>query len=210
MFQKGYAGFRRLHGGASRATRRAADRSGRPRRLRAADAERERADGFVAVAVRYRGVRFGYDGRATRCCAALTLHIDRPGRTVALVGPSGGGKTTTVLSLLPRFYDPTGGARWRSTAIDVRGAYAWRRLRDAIGIVQQDVYLFGGHRSREHRLRQAGRFHGRRDRGGGARRAEHPRLRHGPAGRLRHLRGRARGAGCPAGRSSASPSPACS
>src|SRR5699024_653929 len=59
----------------------------------------------------------------------------------ALVGPSGGGKTT-ICSLLPRFYDVTGG----SVSIDgrdVRGV-TLKSLRSCIGLVQQDVYLFGG------------------------------------------------------------------
>ena len=63
------------------------------------------------------------------------------GKSVALVGPSGGGKTT-ICSLLPRFYDVTGG----SVSIDgrdVRGV-TLKSLRSCIGLVQQEVYLFGG------------------------------------------------------------------
>lgn len=60
---------------------------------------------------------------------------------MALVGPSGGGKTTTC-SLLPRFYDVDAGAVLID-GVDVRDVTV-ESLRGAIGIVQQDVYLFGG------------------------------------------------------------------
>ncbi len=64
-----------------------------------------------------------------------------PGQTVAFVGPSGAGKTT-ICSLLPRFYDVTGG-RITVDGIDVRDM-TLASLRSQIGIVQQDVFLFGG------------------------------------------------------------------
>lgn len=63
------------------------------------------------------------------------------GKTIALVGPSGGGKTT-LCSLIPRFYDVTGGAV-KIDGNDVRDVTG-KSLRGAIGIVQQEVYLFGG------------------------------------------------------------------
>lgn len=63
------------------------------------------------------------------------------GKSIALVGPSGGGKTT-ICSLLPRFYDVTGG-RITVDGKDV-SRVTLKSLRSAIGIVQQDVYLFGG------------------------------------------------------------------
>ena len=63
------------------------------------------------------------------------------GKTIALVGPSGGGKTT-LCSLIPRFYDVTGGAV-KIDGNDVRDVTG-KSLRSAIGIVQQEVYLFGG------------------------------------------------------------------
>ena len=70
------------------------------------------------------------------------LDLEVPaGSTVAVVGPSGGGKTTTC-SLLPRFYDVDAGAV-EIDGIDVRDV-TLESLRAAIGIVQQDVYLFGG------------------------------------------------------------------
>ncbi|MFY9114215.1 MAG: ABC transporter ATP-binding protein [Dethiobacteria bacterium] len=64
-----------------------------------------------------------------------------PGETVALVGPSGAGKTTTC-NLIPRFYDIREGSI-SIDGIDIRN-YTQRSLRQNIGIVQQDVYLFSG------------------------------------------------------------------
>ena len=70
------------------------------------------------------------------------LSIDIPaGTTCALVGPSGGGKTT-ICSLLPRFYDVRSGAVLVDGQ-DVRDLQL-KSLRQAIGIVQQDVYIFAG------------------------------------------------------------------
>ncbi len=89
--------------------------------------------------VSYRGVRFSYDG-GRPVLDGLDLEVPA-GSTVALVGPSGGGKTTTC-SLLPRFYDVDAGAV-EIDGIDVRDV-TLESLRAAIGIVQQDVYLFGG------------------------------------------------------------------
>ena len=68
------------------------------------------------------------------------IHIDA-GKSIALVGPSGGGKTT-ICSLLPRFYDVCEG----SITIDGKDirSLTLNSLRKAIGIVQQDVYLFTG------------------------------------------------------------------
>lgn len=87
----------------------------------------------------YDDVHFSYDS-GEEVIKGLNLHIE-PGKTVALVGPSGGGKSTTC-ALLPRFYDVQSG----SISIDgqdVRGV-TQHSLRDAIGLVQQDVYLFDG------------------------------------------------------------------
>ena len=68
----------------------------------------------------------------------LTIH---PGESLALVGPSGGGKTT-LCNLIPRFYDVTGGSILIDGQ-DVRSV-TLHSLRSAIGVVQQDVYLFSG------------------------------------------------------------------
>lgn len=70
------------------------------------------------------------------------MNLDvKPGEYVALVGSSGAGKTT-LCSLIPRFYDVTGGAV-RLDGIDIRDVKL-KDLRRQIGIVQQDVYLFAG------------------------------------------------------------------
>ena len=87
--------------------------------------------------VRFEDVSFGYDGpkRVVR-----HLEIDAlPGQRIALLGPTGSGKTT-VVNLIPRFYDPTEG-RVLLDGQDVREV-TLDSLRDAIGIVQQDVFLF--------------------------------------------------------------------
>ena len=67
--------------------------------------------------------------------------FQRGGESLALVGPSGGGKTT-LCNLIPRFYDVTGGAVLVDGQ-DVRDVQL-HSLRQAIGVVQQDVYLFSG------------------------------------------------------------------
>lgn len=68
----------------------------------------------------------------------VDLHI-RPGETVAVVGPSGGGKST-LCQLIPRFYDVTSGAI-RIDGVDVR-AVTQEYLRQNVGVVQQEVFLF--------------------------------------------------------------------
>ena len=91
-------------------------------------------------AVRYEDVRFSYADGGPEVLRGFDLDI-RPGETIALVGPSGGGKTTAC-SLLPRFYDVDSGAI-SIDGQDVRDV-TQKSLREAIGMVQQDVYLFGG------------------------------------------------------------------
>ncbi|MDN3567650.1 ABC transporter ATP-binding protein [Paeniroseomonas aquatica] len=89
--------------------------------------------------VRFEGVTFGYaPGRPVLRGLDLTIEA---GRTVALVGPSGAGKTT-LCSLLPRFYDVEAG-RITIDGIDIQDM-TLASLRGAIGIVQQDVFLFAG------------------------------------------------------------------
>lgn len=84
-------------------------------------------------------VSFKYDAGA-HVLNKIDLKLE-PGETVALVGPSGGGKST-LCSLIPRFYEVTDGSI-RIDNIDVRDIKL-ESLRKSIGIVQQDVYLFAG------------------------------------------------------------------
>lgn len=89
--------------------------------------------------VEFEKVSFRYDsGDHVLKDVSLTLE---PGETVALVGPSGGGKST-LCSLIPRFYDVTEGCI-RIDGTDIRRVKL-DSLRRNIGIVQQDVYLFAG------------------------------------------------------------------
>ncbi len=87
--------------------------------------------------VRFEDVSFGYDS-----ISPVLRHIDidaRPGQVVALMGPTGSGKTT-VVNLMPRFYDATAG-RITIDGVDIRDV-SLASLRRAIGTVQQDVFLF--------------------------------------------------------------------
>ncbi|MCJ8145021.1 ABC transporter ATP-binding protein/permease [Ancylobacter sp. A5.8] len=89
--------------------------------------------------IRFEGIGFGYvPGRAVLAGVNLDIHA---GQTVAFIGPSGAGKTT-LLSLLPRFYEASEG-RITIDGIDLRDM-TLESLRQQIGIVQQDVFLFGG------------------------------------------------------------------
>lgn len=87
----------------------------------------------------YRNVSFGYESDKS-IVSNLSMDI-RAGETIALVGPSGGGKST-LCSLLPRFYDIAGG-QIMIDGLDIRDM-PLRSLREQIGIVQQDVFLFDG------------------------------------------------------------------
>ena len=84
-------------------------------------------------------VSFAYDG-GEPVLDHISIHIPQ-GETVAVVGPSGGGKST-LCQLIPRFYDVTGG-RILVDGQDVRSV-TQHSLRQNIGIVQQDVFLFAG------------------------------------------------------------------
>ena len=88
----------------------------------------------------FEDVSFKYKDGAHRVLRHINLDIEA-GSYVALVGSSGGGKTT-LCSLIPRFYDVTNGSI-KIDAKDIRDIKL-KSLRDHIGIVQQDVYLFAG------------------------------------------------------------------
>ena len=89
--------------------------------------------------IRYENVSFGYTpNRPVFEHLNLTIHA---GETIAFVGPSGAGKTT-ISALLPRFYEIVAG-RITIDGIDIR-EMKLASLRREIGIVQQDVFLFGG------------------------------------------------------------------
>ena len=113
------------------------------------DAPNARPLEVTAGAIEYRDVCFSYEnvelgGRGHAGERPVIDHLSlsiKPGETIALVGPSGGGKTTTC-SLLPRFYDVDAG----SVTIDGQDvrSVTQESLRRAIGLVQQDVYLFDG------------------------------------------------------------------
>lgn len=83
-------------------------------------------------------ISFSYERDDTQVLHHVTLHVS-PGETIAVVGPSGGGKTT-LCSLIPRFYDVDEGSI-AIDGLDVRDV-TQRSLRRNIGVVQQDVFLF--------------------------------------------------------------------
>ena len=85
-------------------------------------------------------VSFAYEHGSGEVLNDINLHV-RAGESIALVGPSGGGKTT-MCSLIPRFYDVCGGAI-RIDGRDVRD-FTLHSLRSHVGVVQQDVYMFSG------------------------------------------------------------------
>ena len=127
MMQKGLSGFRRF--------------------LDVMETEPEIQDAPDAVELKdvkgrvcYEDVSFHYSDDETTVLSHVSIEIPA-GKSVALVGPSGGGKTT-ICSLLPRFYDVTGG-RVTLDGQDIR-SLTLKSLRSQIGVVQQDVYLFSG------------------------------------------------------------------
>ena len=87
--------------------------------------------------IEFKDVSFEYPDDHNQVLHHVNLTI-RPGESLALVGPSGGGKTT-LCNLIPRFYDVTGG----TVLVDGQDVRE-HSLRQAIGVVQQDVYLFSG------------------------------------------------------------------
>lgn len=90
--------------------------------------------------ISFENVAFEYPDDHNRVFRNLNLQIE-PGEKLAIVGPSGGGKTT-LCNLIPRFYDVTEG-RIQIDGKNIKD-YTLRSLRQNIGIVQQDVYLFSG------------------------------------------------------------------
>ena len=94
----------------------------------------------VSGEIRFEDVSFRYDEGTEQVLSHLDLTV-HAGQSVALVGPSGGGKTT-ICSLIPRFYEADSG-RITVDGKDIRSV-TLRSLRENIGIVQQDVYLFSG------------------------------------------------------------------
>lgn len=88
--------------------------------------------------IEYDNVTFGYEEKKVLNNISLTIH---PGETIAFVGPSGAGKTT-LGALLPRFYDVSDG-QIKIDGTDIRD-YTLPTLRESIGTVQQDVFLFSG------------------------------------------------------------------
>lgn len=91
-------------------------------------------------AIDFKNVSFSYKDTTESVLENINLHI-KSGETVALVGPSGGGKTT-LCSLIPRFYEATGG-EIEIDSQSVKGV-TLKSLRENIGVVQQEVYLFAG------------------------------------------------------------------
>lgn len=94
----------------------------------------------VKGTVDFKNVSFRYEENSEKVLSHVNLHVDA-GEYVALVGSSGAGKST-LCSLIPRFYDVTGG----TVSVDGRDIRSVKQksLRNQIGIVQQDVYLFVG------------------------------------------------------------------
>ena len=127
MMQKGLSGFRRF-----------VDVMETESEITDAPDAKELTD--VKGHVNYEHVSFHYSDDDTPVLSDISIDIPA-GKSVALVGPSGGGKTT-ICSLLPRFYDVTAG-RITIDGKDIRGL-TLKSLRSQIGTVQQDVYLFDG------------------------------------------------------------------
>ena len=94
----------------------------------------------VRGSIEFKNVSFEYNDTDKQVLNDINLSI-KEGEKVALVGPSGGGKTT-ICNLIPRFYDTTEGSIYLDNK-DIK-KITLKSLRKNIGIVQQDVYLFAG------------------------------------------------------------------
>ncbi|MEG2851557.1 MAG: ABC transporter ATP-binding protein [Hydrogenoanaerobacterium sp.] len=94
----------------------------------------------VVGEIRFDGVSFHYESDGTNVLSNINLNV-KPGDNIALVGPSGSGKTT-LCNLIPRFYEVSSG-KILIDGHDIR-EFTLHSLRSQIGVVQQDVYLFGG------------------------------------------------------------------
>ena len=94
----------------------------------------------IEGSIEFRDVSFHYESEDRNVLTHLSLNV-KAGESIALVGPSGGGKTT-LCSLIPRFYEVSSGSIWVD-GIDIKSV-TLTSLRDNIGVVQQDVYLFSG------------------------------------------------------------------
>lgn len=127
MLQKGFSGFKRFLEVIETA----------PEIVDAPDAK---VLSNVSGVIDYEHVSFRYHAEEECVLNDINIHIEA-GKNIALVGPSGGGKTT-ICSLLPRFYDVSAGVV-KIDGQDVR-SLTLHSLRKCIGIVQQDVYLFAG------------------------------------------------------------------
>ena len=103
------------------------------------DAENATELAVVKGEVSFENVSFAY-GNGREVLHNVSFKVE-PGKTFALVGPSGGGKTT-ICHLLPRFYDVSGG-KIMIDGTDIRSV-TQKSLRNAVGIIQQDVFLFAG------------------------------------------------------------------
>jgi ATP-binding cassette subfamily B protein len=90
--------------------------------------------------VKLEDVRFSYDGGTRRALNGVSLDV-KPGQTIAIVGPTGAGKTT-IINLVMRFYDPTAG-RVLIDGVDLR-TVALESVRSQISLVLQDPFIFSG------------------------------------------------------------------
>ena len=104
------------------------------------DSPKAKEMGVAKGDIEYRNVSFSYETGDKKVLNKLDLKV-KAGESIALVGPSGGGKTT-LCSLIPRFYDVTEGEIFID-GMNIKDVTV-KSLRENIGVVAQDVYLFSG------------------------------------------------------------------